>query len=62
MNVSSKRVTICLICQDYVDHITSKCPKIKCKSCGVLGHAKKDCPSINVGSSASTSQTNESGK
>ena len=38
---------ICLLCQDYVDHITSKCPNNRCKLCGQLGHVNRDCPNKN---------------
>ena len=38
---------ICLLCQDYVDHITSKCPNNRCKLCRQLGHVNRDCPNKN---------------
>ena len=40
---------VCLVCQDYADHVTSKCPFVKCKSCGVLGHTIKACPGSDPG-------------
>ena len=42
---------ICLICQDYADHTTSKCPQNECKICGKLGHVNKDCPRLGIKSS-----------
>ncbi len=33
----------CALCQKLSNHSTSKCPKLKCKSCGGQGHAQKDC-------------------
>ena len=39
---------ICLICQDYADHTTSKCPQNECKICGKLGHVNKDCPRLGI--------------
>ena len=42
---------ICLICQDYADHTTSKCPQNECKICGKLGHVNKDCPRVGNKSS-----------
>ena len=46
--MEDKTKIICLICQDYTNHVTSKCPNIRCKSCGQLGHANRDCLSTNV--------------
>ena len=46
--MEDKTKIICLICQDYTDHVTSKCPNIRCKSCGQLGHANRDCLSTNL--------------
>ena len=40
---SSKMGIMCLVCQEYGDHITSKCPNNRCKSCGIKGHVNKDC-------------------
>jgi hypothetical protein len=34
---------MCLVCQEYGDHLTSKCPYNRCKSCGISGHVNKDC-------------------
>ena len=46
---AKKSKIVCLVCQGYADHVTSKCPFIKCKSCGVLGHTIKACPGSNPG-------------
>ena len=40
---SSKMGIMCLVCQEYGDHLTSKCPHNRCKSCGIKGHVNKDC-------------------
>ena len=48
MNQGKSSKNVCLICQEYTDHVSSKCPKIKCKSCGVLGHASKFCPKLGA--------------
>ena len=40
---SSKMGIMCLVCQEYGDHLTSKCPHNRCKSCGIRGHVNKDC-------------------
>ena len=37
----------CHLCQEETDHITSKCPNMKCAQCGQSGHAKKDCSSTS---------------
>ena len=40
---SSQMGIMCLVCQEYGDHLTSKCPHNRCKSCGIKGHVNKDC-------------------
>ena len=56
MNQSKSSKMVCLICQEYTDHVSSKCPKIKCKSCGVLGHASKYCPELGAKKSSAIDQ------
>ena len=38
----------CFLCQEYTEHQTKNCPNLKCKRCGQLGHARKDCQSIST--------------
>ena len=42
-NKNERNMKICLICQDYCNHITRYCPKVCCKICGTLGHVNIDC-------------------
>ena len=42
-NKNERNMKICLICQDYGNHITRYCPKVCCKICGTLGHVNIDC-------------------
>ena len=47
----------CFLCQEYTEHQTKNCPNLKCKKCGHLGHARKDCQSISTSESRSPSET-----
>ena len=67
MNSSTSKPlkNICLVCQDYVDHITSKCPNNRCKLCGQLGHVNRDChnkPKLELGQKASHPNVKSCGK
>ena len=42
-NTMETKMKICLICQEYCNHITRYCPKVCCKICGTLGHVNIDC-------------------
>ena len=42
--ISPSQSKLCLLCQDYTDHETSKCPFMICKNCGKTGHSNKHCP------------------
>ena len=42
-NKKEKNMKMCLICQEYCNHITRYCPKVCCKICGTLGHVNIDC-------------------
>ena len=46
----------CFLCQEYTEHQTKNCPNLKCKKCGHLGHARKDCQSISTSESRSLSE------
>ena len=45
MNQTSSKV-ICLNCKAYSKHCTAKCPYVKCRSCGKIGHLINECPDI----------------
>ena len=40
----SRPPLICQLCKSVNSHKTSQCPTLICKTCGVRGHAKFDCP------------------
>jgi hypothetical protein len=40
----------CFLCQEpkiVVGHVTQFCPNVECKKCGLKGHVRENCPSLN---------------